>query len=199
MLLVFNMSATMPGQGGHVHLEYSDMCLALNIAKMAKGGFSCATREETQYLIKKCRAEVWEVKKWGVEFPGHNKVKAATESHLAMLRQNHTTGSLPCQNCTTINAQRRWRCNRPGVPPPDQHRQLTPKLMPPLPGMPPAPTSNKSGAQHSHIVNLLAGFAYSHTALPCAECFTLEASAQDSQQVKDFDPDMLTDEGTSTG
>jgi len=29
--------------------------------------------------------------------------------------------------------------------------------------------------------------------------FTLDASAQDSQHNTDFDPDMLTDEGTSTG
>jgi len=34
------MSATVVGQGGWVQLEQSDMCLALNMAKMAKGGFS---------------------------------------------------------------------------------------------------------------------------------------------------------------
>ena len=65
------MSATMARQGGRVQLEQSDMRLALNMAKMAKEGFSRAAIEETKYLIKKPRAEVREEKKRGVEFPGH--------------------------------------------------------------------------------------------------------------------------------
>jgi len=40
---------------------------------------------------------------------------------------------------------------------------------------------------------------YSHTSLPRAEVFTLGTYAQDSQHDTDFDPDILTDEGTSTG
>jgi len=36
------MSATMARQGGRVQLEKSDMRLALNMAKMARGGFSRA-------------------------------------------------------------------------------------------------------------------------------------------------------------
>jgi hypothetical protein len=67
----------MARQGGRVQLEQSNMRLALNMAKMAKEGFSCAAIEETKYLIKKPRAEVREEKKWGVKFPGHKKVKAA--------------------------------------------------------------------------------------------------------------------------
>jgi len=57
------MSATMVRQGGRVQLELSDMRLALNMAKMAKGGFSRTTIEETQQLIKKPRTEVREEKK----------------------------------------------------------------------------------------------------------------------------------------
>ena len=79
------MSAMMARQGGRVQLEQSDLRLALNMAKMAKGRFSCATVEETQYLIKKPHAEVREEKKRGVEFPGHKQVKAAIERHPAML------------------------------------------------------------------------------------------------------------------
>ena len=71
--------------------------------------------------------------------------------------------------------------------------------MPPLPGKPPAPPGNRAGAQPSQIVNVLAGYAYLHTAVACAEFFTLYASAQNSQNNPDFDPDMLTDEGTATG
>jgi len=47
------MSATMARQGGRVQLEQSDMHLALNMAKMARGGFSWAAVEETQLLIKR--------------------------------------------------------------------------------------------------------------------------------------------------
>jgi hypothetical protein len=90
------MSATMARQGGRVQLEQSDMRLALNMAKMAKGGISRAAIEETQQLIKKPRAEVREEKKRGVEFPGHNKVKAAIEIHPAMVCENQTDGCLPC-------------------------------------------------------------------------------------------------------
>ena len=90
------MSAPMARQGGWVQLEQSDMRLALNMANMAKEGFLRAAIEETEYLIKKPRAEVREGKKWGVEFSGHNKVQAAIQRHTAMLRQIQTSGCLPC-------------------------------------------------------------------------------------------------------
>ena len=124
------MSATMARQGGRVQLEQSDMRLALNMAKMAKGGFSRAAVEETQYLIKKPLAEVREEKKRGVEFPGHNKVKAAIARHPAMLRQNQTPGCLPCQNGTAKNPQTRWRRKGTGAPPPNRRRQQNPEPTP---------------------------------------------------------------------
>jgi len=71
--------------------------------------------------------------------------------------------------------------------------------MPPCSGTPPAPTGNTSRAQCSQIVNLPASYTYSHTALSGVEFFDRDVSAQDSQHDTDFDPDMLTDEGTSTG
>jgi hypothetical protein len=46
------MSATMASQGSQVQLEQSYMRLAMNMAKMAKEGFSRATIEDTKYLIK---------------------------------------------------------------------------------------------------------------------------------------------------
>jgi len=109
----------MARQGGRVQLEQSNMRLALNMAKMAKEGFSHSAIEETKYLIKKPRAEVREEKKWGVEFPGQKKVKAAIQRHPAMLRQNQTSGCLPCQNGTAKNPQTPWRCNGTGTPPLD--------------------------------------------------------------------------------
>jgi len=61
------MSETMARQGGRVQLEQSDICLALNIGRIAKEGISRATIEETTYLSKTPRAEVREEMKWGVE------------------------------------------------------------------------------------------------------------------------------------
>ena len=46
------MPATMAKQGGQVQLEQSDICLALNMAKMARGEFMQAAIEETHYLIE---------------------------------------------------------------------------------------------------------------------------------------------------
>jgi hypothetical protein len=101
------MSATMARQGGRVQLEQSDMLLALNMAKMAKEGFSRAAIEETKYIIHNPHTEVREEKKRGVEFPVHNKVKAAIQRHPAMLRHNQTSGCLPCQTGTAKNPQTR--------------------------------------------------------------------------------------------
>ena len=71
------MSATMARHGGRVQLEQCDMRLALNMAKMAKRGFSHATMEEMQYLIQNLRAEVRDKKKRGVEVLGLKNVNAA--------------------------------------------------------------------------------------------------------------------------
>jgi len=192
------MSATMARQGGRVQLEQSDMRLDYNEAKMVIGGFSHGAIEETQYLIKKPRTAVREEMKGGVEFPCHKQVKAVIETHPAMLRQNHTAGCLPCQNCMAKDLQTRWRRNVTGAPLPNWRRQPTPELTPPLPGTLPVPAGYISAAQCAQIVTLPAGYAYSHTSLPCAEFFTLNASAQDSQHDTDFDPDILTDKGAST-
>jgi len=113
------MSATMARQGGRVQLQQSDMCLALNMAKMAQGGYLNAAVEETQQLIQKPCADVWDEKKRGVEFHGHKKVMAAIERHLAMVYKNHMAGCLPCQNGTARNARTRWRGKETGAPPPE--------------------------------------------------------------------------------
>ena len=60
----------MARQGGRVQLEQSNMHLALNLAKMTKGGFWRAAMEEMQYLIKKPRTKVRDVKKREAESPG---------------------------------------------------------------------------------------------------------------------------------
>jgi len=46
------MSATMARQGGRVQLEQFDMRLALNMARMVKGGFLHAAIEEMEFPMK---------------------------------------------------------------------------------------------------------------------------------------------------
>jgi len=151
------MSATIARQGGRVQLEQSNMRLASNMAKMAKEGFSRAAIEKTKHLIKKPRGEVRAEKKWDVELPGHTKVKAAIQRHLAMLCQNQTSCHLPCQNGTAQNPHTCWRRKGTGVPPTDRRRERNPEPTSPVPGTPPAPTGNTSGVQPTQIVNLPAG------------------------------------------
>jgi len=115
----------MARQGGRVQLEQSDMRLALNMAKMAEGGFSRRSKQETQVLIRKPWAEVREEKKRGVEFPGHKKVKAAMERHPAMLRENQIDGCVPCQNGTAQNPQTHCTRKGTGAPPPEQLRNIS--------------------------------------------------------------------------
>jgi len=151
------MSATIARQGGRVQLEQSNMRLASNMAKMAKEGFSRATIEEMEHLIKKPCGEFRAEKKWDVELPGQSKVRAAIQRHPAMLRQNQTSGCLPCQNGTAKNPHTRWSRKGTGASPPDQRRERNPEPTPPVPGTPPAPTGNTSGVPPSQIVNLPAG------------------------------------------
>jgi hypothetical protein len=105
---------------------------------------------------------------------------------------NQTSGCLPCQNGTKMNPQTRWRHKGNGAPPYARRSVRTPEPASPPPGTPPAPTGNTSGAQATEIVNLPAGYTYSHTALPGAEYFEDD---EDTEHDTDFDPDMLTHYG----
>jgi len=51
----------------------------------------------------------------------------------------------------------------------------------------------------SEIDGAPTGYVYIHTALPSAQFFNHDAYAKDHKGDKDFDPDLLTDEETSTG
>ena len=159
---------------------------------MAKKGFSHAALQETRYLRKKPHAEVREQSKRGVEFPGHNKGKAAIQRHLAMLCQNQTFGCLPCQNGSAKNPQTRCRRKGTNAPPPARRGERIPEPTAPPPGTLPASTGNTSGAQPASIINLPAGYTYSHTAVRSAEYFEDD---QVTEHDTDFDTDMLTDEG----
>jgi len=193
------MSATMARQGGRVQLEQSDMRLALNIAKMAKGGFALAAIEETQFRIKKPRAEVREEKKRGVEFPGHKNVKGGMERQLAMRLEYQTDCCSPCQDGTAQNPETRWRRKGTGAPQPEPLRQPTQELTQHPPETPLVPPGINEAAHISEIVGVPPGYVYLDTPLPSAQLFTLDAYAKDRKRDKDFHPDLLTDAGTSTG
>jgi len=186
-------------QRGWVQLEQSNMRLALITAKMPKGGFSCAAIGETQFLIMKPRAEVREEKKQGAELPGYNNVKIAMEIHPAMLQENLMDGCLPCQNGAAQDPQTRWRPKGTGAPPPERVSQPTPELTPNPPGTPLAPPDNSEAAHVSEIDGVPPGHVYIHTPLPSTQFLNLDAYAKDRKCDKDFNPDLLTDEGTSTG
>jgi hypothetical protein len=181
------MSATMARQRGRVQLEQSDMRLALNMGKMAKGGFLRDVIEETQYLIDKPRAEVREVKKRGVEFPGHEKVKAAMERHPAMIPQNQSDGCLPCQNGTARNPQTI----------PAQHTFSTRNAIA-------ARNATCATRFHSGRRNItIRQFARRKYGFPCFSAKTQgvnhDALATDSLNDDDFDPELLSDERASWG
>jgi len=86
-----------------------------------------------------------------------------------------------------------------GAPPPNEQRQQKPEPKPPQPGTPPAPPSVNDGDWSTQIDNLPPRYVYSHAPLPKAQLFNHDVYTQDSQHDKDFNPDMLTDERTSTG
>jgi len=119
--------------------------------------------------------------------------------HPAMLREKQTDGCLPCQNGTALSPQTRWRRKGTGAPPPKQLRQLTPDPMPHPPEMLLVPPGNNEAAHLSEIKAVPPGYVYIHTPLPSAQCFNYYAYAKDRKSDKDFDPDLLTDEETSTG
>jgi len=71
--------------------------------------------------------------------------------------------------------------------------------MPHPPETPLVPCGNNEAAHLSEIEGVPPGYVYIHTSLPTAEFFNHDAYAKDCKHGKDFDPDLLTDEETSTG
>jgi len=176
------MSATMARQGGQVQLAQSDMRLALNMAKMANGGFARAVIEETQHLIKKPCAKVREEKKRCVEFPGHRQLKAAIERHPAMVYYNHTDGCLPYHNCTADCPQTQWSRKGTGAPPPGT---------PSPPGTPPAPPGATDKKENYRIEGMPSRCVYIHSSHPDTQFFNHNAFAKDCKCDEDFVPDLL--------
>jgi len=185
------MSATMARQRGWVQLEQSNMCLALNMAKMAQEVFSQTAMEETQQLIKKPRTEVRKEKKLVVVIPWHSKVKAAIERHPAMVRENQSDGYLPCLNVTAKIPQTCWRRKGTGAPPerPAPPRPRTPTVLP----------DDSERTQISETEGVPPRYFYIYNPLPSTRFFNLDPYAKDRMCDTDCNPDLLTDDGPSRG
>ena len=78
-----------------------------------------------------------------------------------------------------------------GVPPP-QPAPLRPRT-------PPVPPDDSERTQSSETDGVPPRYLYIHTALPSSQFFNLHPYAKDHMHNKDFIPDLLTDEGPSTG
>jgi len=192
------MYTPMRRQAGWVQQEQSDMCLALIIAKVAKGGFSHAVIEETHYLIKKPHPNLGEVKMRGVEFPGDRYVKPVIDRHRAMVRENKMDYCLSCRNSTTQNRQTctwfNWMC----APPPDPLSQPKPELGPHPPRTTSVPPADNDGAYTSQLKGVLSRYVQMHTPLPHNHIFNIDVNTTDCNNDKDCIPDLLTDTGLST-
>jgi len=71
--------------------------------------------------------------------------------------------------------------------------------VPLTPGTPPAPPDDGERTQSSATEGVPPGYVYIHTPLPSARFFNPDPYAKDHMRDKDFIPDLLTDEGPSTG
>jgi len=148
----------------------------------------------------KRRAEVPKQKKCGVEFPEHKNVTAVMERNLAKLRENRTDSCLVCQ---IVQHRIPWHAvgaNAQLHPSPwDWLRQPTPELTPHPPRTPPVPPCDSQGAHSPEIDIAPTRSVYIHTHLRSDQFVNPDAYAEDRKRDKDCNPDLLTDEGTSTG
>jgi len=176
------MSDSMARQGCRVLQEQSDIRLALNMAKLANGGLLFTALKETQQLIKKLCAAVQDETKWGVEFPGHNKVNAAIPRHQTIVYKNHTDCSLPCQNGTAKNPQTHWM-RIATVSPPLELVALLPGI-PHLPGTPTAPPSDCQAIENDEIEGIPSRCVYIHSLLPNTQFVIHHAHAKKIKHVK---------------
>jgi len=181
----------MASQGGQVPVEQSDMGLALNMATLAKEGFSRTARDKTQQQIMKLRGDVSEEMMRGVVFLGLNKVKAGIERQPAMIHENKTDGYHPSQIGSGINPPTCWRGKPTGAP--------QPWLAPPQPGMPPAPPGDSKTSPSSETEGVPPRYVYMYTPLPNTQFCNLDLYVKDCKSDKDFIPDLLSDEGPCTG
>jgi hypothetical protein len=134
------------------------------MAKMAKEGYLRAAIEETQQLVQKPRAELWEEKKRRFQLPRYKMVKAAIDRYSAISHKNLTASCLPRQPGTARNLQTCWRCKGAGSPPPGL---VAPPLCTPPPLITqPTPPGNTDRIKRYEIEGMPSRCVYIHSPLP---------------------------------
>jgi len=127
-------------------------------------------------------------------FTGQNKGKATIERQLAMVVENLTDGCVLCQNGTPKIPQTCWRHGGTGVPPPEQ--------MPTPPGTASAqsaPTTDITEDEMSESDGVSPYYDYIHDKHPNSEFYNHNAYAKDCKLDQDIIPDLLLDQGKTTG
>jgi hypothetical protein len=117
-------------------------------------------------------------------------VKAAIESHPAMVYKNHTASCLLCQNGTANNLQTCWR--HKGTAPPLLDPAAPPPETTPLPGTSTAPPSDVYRNESYEIEGMPSKCVLLHSPLPNTQFFNHNAYAKDIKRDKDFIPDLLS-------
>jgi len=193
------MSAPKARLGGRVQLVQCDMRLAINMARMAKGGFSHAAIEETQYRMKKLHAEVRDEKKQGVEIYGCERRRLRyNDARLCFIQTKQTDAFL-------AKMARQSICSHPGGAKERVHLRLADTdslhqirchsrqeyhLSQPV--RPREHKGPKVTIYHPEMcINTL------H--FPNVQFVYLDVYTQDGQHDTDYNPVMLPDGGTSTG
>lgn len=109
VLKIWNMPATIPSKGGRVQLQQPKRRLVLKLGKMANWEILGASIVEIHQVIRNPLTEVQEGKNQTVKFPGHKKLNAVIDRHLALVYKNRTKGCHWSQNATAKNPQICWR------------------------------------------------------------------------------------------
>jgi hypothetical protein len=108
-----------------------------------------------------------------------------------MVCENQMDSYFHFQNGKAQNPQTHWRSEDMGAP-------LTYPVPPPS-GTLPAPPADSDECRSTKIEGVLPGYVYIHTLLPNTEFFYHYAYAGDCKHNEYFIPDLLTEEGPSTG
>jgi hypothetical protein len=145
------------------------------MAKLSKGGFPRAVVEEWQHPMKKPCAKVREEKKWGFEFPWHNKVNPAILRHPTILCENQTDCWLICPNLTAKNSHTLCRRKGKGIP--------QPKRAPPRPKSRPVPSDDDESCETDGMPPT---YVYTHTLLERRHMTRSRVSARVCHQQKTF-------------
>jgi len=144
-----------------------------------------------QQLITKPHAKVQDKMMWGVVHPKHNKVKAAMARHPRMVCENYIDSGLPWENSTATIPQTHLGCRGNGAP--------SSRRVPTQSGTQPAAPDVTARTQCSEKDGVPPAYVYKCMPLHSVRFMNFDLSANNRMHDNDFMPDLLTDDGVSTG